>query len=133
MKHANHNELTLTVPLYEIDIGGGVYHARYFHFFEQGRESYLRGIGFAYPELVALGFHLTVAECRVRFRSSLHYAERVVVETSVTKVGRRSLRFHQSIRRGDELCTEADLDLVCVNADGPAPLPERLKNLLTPV
>jgi len=132
LKRLNHDELVLTVPLYEIDIGGGVYHAGYFHFFEQGRESFLRALGFPYPDLVALGFHLTVAECRVRFYASLHYNERVVVETSVTKVGRRSLRFHQRIRRGEDLCTEADLDLVCVNATGPALLPEKLKSKLTP-
>ncbi len=121
---------TLRIPLYEVDLGQGVYHGNYFHLFELAREAFLRDIGHPYPQLMAQGVHLTIVELSCTYRRPLRYDDRVVIETRVGWIRRRSLNFAQRILRptaddpAGERCTEAAFNMVCVSFEGrPTALP----------
>ncbi len=109
------SELSFPVPLYEVDIGGGVYHGHYFHFFELGREALLRAVGLPYPELVELGAHLTVAQCQVQYHKPLRYNDPARIRCGFVSLGNRSVRISHRILVNDVLYTEAELAMVCVD------------------
>ena len=120
----------LRVPLFEVDLGQGVYHGNYFHLFEIGREAFFRALGSPYSLLMADGLHLTVASLQCRYLKSLRYDEVIEVHTAVSRLGRRSLSLAHRIQRfahsgTPETTTEAVMHFVCVREGTPVPLPER--------
>ncbi|MEJ5364859.1 MAG: thioesterase family protein [Desulfosoma sp.] len=123
------------VPLFEVDLGQGVYHGNYFHLFEIGREAFFRALGYPYSLLMADGLHLTVGSLQCRYRASLHYDEEIEVQTAVNRLGRRSLSLAHRIQRlahsgVPETTTEAVMNFVCVREGTPVPLPERFSQNL---
>ncbi len=126
----------LRVPLYEVDLGQGVYHGNYFHLFELGREAFLRHLDYPYKKLMERGCHLTVAEVRCVYLAPLRYDESIVVCVGVHRVGRRSLSLVHCIERTGpesekEVTTRALMHLVCVDPAGSVPLPRELVSKLT--
>lgn len=73
----------------EFDIGGVLYHANYFHIYEEAREAMLRQIGVPYSALVNGGMHLVVVETHQEFRSPVRYGIPFTV-TSWIELLRRS-------------------------------------------
>ena len=128
----------LRVPLFEVDLGGGVYHGNYFHLLELGREAFLKDLGFPYRKLMEREMHLSVVEVTCNYRSPLHYDETVEVRTGVRQVKSRSLIMCQELHRVEEdgsttLCTRAVFHMVCTRFAGRSTLiPEDLKALLLP-
>ena len=118
------------VPLFEVDLGQAVYHGNYFHLFEIGREDFLRQIGFPYKEFMNRQLHLTIVESTCAYRKPLHYDDLIEIHTAIAWTRRRSIGFSQIIFREKEngekeLCTRADLNMVCVRFTGkPVVLPE---------
>ena len=122
------------VPLYEVDLGGGVYHGNYYHFFESAREAMLEEIGFPYTQMMKLENHLAVAEAKCIYRISLRYNDHIEIRSNFTKISSRSLKINQEIWNLaiDKPATILDLSLVCINNQGKAAvLPEGLKEALT--
>jgi len=123
----------MTIPLYEVDMGGGVYHGNYFHLFELARDIMLKEAGFSYSNLVDLGFHLTVTEINCTYRTPLLYNEKIKILTRVDKISSRSAIFFQQIwnDRQDKLLTELSMSLVCIKLSGKASrIPEPFKKAL---
>lgn len=125
---------SLRVPLFEVDMGQAVYHGNYYHLFELAREGLLRKIGFPYREFINRQLHVAVVESRCKYRKALRYDDEIEIHTGISAMRKRSLTFSQLIFRradaspdlqtGDEkdLCTEAQLDMVCVSFAGRANL-----------
>ncbi len=123
---------SIRVPLYEVDMGGGVYHGNYFHFFELGREAFFREIGYSYSTIINLGYHLTVAETTVTYHKSLKYDNQIEVNTELAAVREHSIHLYQEIIRDNHICTEARFSLVLVNSEGKAiELPKEFKERLS--
>ncbi len=120
----------LRIPLFEVDLGGAVYHGNYFHIFEHAREDFLNSIGFPYSELMSRQLHLTVVDASCSYRKPLLYNDLIEVRTAVTTVRKRGIGFSQTIfksngRSEKELCTRVHLMMVCVSFSGrPTILPE---------
>ena len=130
---------SLRVPFFELDMGQAVYHGNYYHMFELAREDLLRKAGFPYREFMNRQLHLSVVESRCKYRKSLHYDDQIEIYTGITAMNSRSLTFSQLVYRlagapviseteskpGLELCTEAQLRMICVRFTGlPTLLPE---------
>ncbi len=114
----------LRVPLYEISLGQAVYHGNYYHLFEIARENFFRDAGFPYKQLMDMERHLTVARAVCDYRKSLVYDDIVDIHTGISWMRDRSLGIIQKIYRGDDLCTEIALNVVCVSFSGkPEPVP----------
>jgi len=124
----------MKVPLYEVDMGGGVYHGNYYHFFELAREAMFEEIGFPYSKMADLGTHLTVAEARCIYHEPLRYNDEIEIRSKVTKISNHSLVIDQKILgyRRDRVKTELSISLVYIDREGRATtLPEPLRNGLS--
>lgn len=89
------------LTLGEFDIGGVLYHARYFTLYEQAREAFLEGSGVPSPAMAARGQYLAVVESHQTFSAPIRYGEPVVVTLTCGELSRTSVRFDYSIRTGD--------------------------------
>ena len=124
------------VPLYEVDLGQGVYHGNYFHLFEQGREAFLRDLGYSYRRFMDQRLHLTIVEVSCSYRQPVLYDDVIEVHTGIKWLRTRSLSFVQAIYRQEEnrepvLCTEATLNMVCIRFNGqPSTLPMDFVDML---
>lgn len=121
------------VPLYEVDLGGGVYHGNYYHFFESAREAMLEEIGFPYTKMMEKENHLAVAEAKCKYRIPLQYNDSIEIRSKFTKISSRSIHVSQEIWKLDinKPATILDLILICINNQGRAViLPEGLKKAI---
>lgn len=80
--------------LAEFDMGGVLYHARYFHVYEDAREQFLKSIGIAYPMLVDQGIHLAVIEAHQNFQAPVRYGVPFQVTLWVEDLKRSHFTFH---------------------------------------
>ena len=135
-KDISYHITRLRVPLFEVDLGQAVYHGNYYHLFETAREDYLRKIGFPYREFMNRSLHLTIVQASCTYRRPLHYDDALEIGSAITWMKTRSLGISQVIRREKdagqrELCTQLQLDMVCVRFSGkPTVLPEDFKTMV---
>jgi acyl-CoA thioester hydrolase len=122
---------SLRVPFFEVDMGQAVYHGNYYHFFELGREDFLRITGFPYREFLNRQLHLTIIESRCKYRKALRYDDEIEIHSGITSLSRRNLSFSQLIYRPAEalanrktksseleLCTQTQLNMICLRFTG---------------
>ncbi|HKQ67708.1 MAG TPA: acyl-CoA thioesterase [Polyangiaceae bacterium] len=118
----------------DTDLMGIVHHAKYLEYFEAGRVEYIHRRGVEYLEWVKRGIHLPVVEVNLRYRKSVRFDERIAVETTVTELGRATVRFTFRILRdtpGAEVVAEGMTLLACVGDDlVPKRIPEDVASLL---
>lgn len=121
----------------DTDVGGVVYYANYLKFMERARTEYLRQLGFEQDELIAdAGILFAVREAHVEYHLPARFNDALSVSARVNWVRRASLEFEQEITPADaqtRLCS-ARVRLACLRADDlkPAPIPDTIKELLTP-
>ena len=77
-----------TPQLCEFDLGGVLYHANYFHVYEQAREALLQTGGTPYPELVANSQHLAIVESHQEFVKPVRYGDQLLVQLWITELKR---------------------------------------------
>ena len=97
--------LTYNIPpisLAEFDIGGVLYHARYFHLYEQAREALLEELGSPYPELAKAGYHLAVTESSQKFMAPIFYGDKLRLELKLKNLRTHSLEFEYLIYKSDK-------------------------------
>jgi acyl-CoA thioester hydrolase len=88
--------------LEKFDLGGVLYHANYFHLYEQARERFLAEIAkLPYPELVKKGHHLAIVETEVKFRSPVFYGDRLKISLSCSSLRKSSLILNYSIHNSE--------------------------------
>ncbi len=109
------HRFTVRVYYEDTDMGGVVFYANYLKFMERGRTEWLRAVGINQSDLVAQeqrGFMVT--ELDIRYLKSARLDDLLQIESEVTRMGRASLHFHQSIYRNGELLTESNIQVCCV-------------------
>lgn len=109
------HRFTVRVYYEDTDMGGVVFYANYLKFMERGRTEWLRAVGVNQSDLVAQeqrGFMVT--ELDIRYLKSARLDDLLQIESEVTRMGRASLHFHQSIYRNGELLTESNIRVCCV-------------------
>ena len=89
------------IRLGEFDMGGVLYHANYFHLYEQVREEFLRAGGHPYSEYVGQSCHLTVTESHQHFLSPVFYNVDIDVYLWLTELKRASVVVNYEIYRRD--------------------------------
>lgn len=98
-KSARSVETRTRVRYKETDQMGIVHHSNYFVWFEIGRTELCLEAGIAYRDIEAAGFVLVVTEAACRYRRPFQYDDEVVIRTSITEGGSRSLRFAYELRK----------------------------------
>ncbi|QEP43145.1 tol-pal system-associated acyl-CoA thioesterase [Ectothiorhodospiraceae bacterium BW-2] len=118
----------------DTDNGGVVYYANYLKFMERCRTEWLRSIGYE-QDLLLVEENIIFAVRRVEldYRAPARFNDLLQVSASMVKLGRASIDFYQSVRRGEELLCEGQIALASLRADTlrPQSLPKRLHNAMS--
>jgi acyl-CoA thioester hydrolase len=118
-KHAKLFSLPIRVYFQDTDAGGVVYHASYLNFMERTRTEWLRSYGYSNAGLMKeFGMVFVVRSVK------LDYLKPALLDD----IGRSRISLLQTVRRGVEILTEAEIHLVCVSLESfrPVGVPEVL-------
>jgi acyl-CoA thioester hydrolase len=120
-------EHVLPVRVYyeDTDFTGVVYHGAYVRYFERGRSEMLRVMGLDHARLLALDTPtaFTVVRLAIDFKRSARIDDALTVRTIYERVKGPRLFVAQRIMRGDELITEAQVEVACIDLAGRARRP----------
>ena len=109
-----------------------VYHANYLRYFEVGRASFMRDMGYPYAEVEEGGYVYPIIETGLKFYSPLRYDDPMWVNTQPADLGRVRLTFNYVITHaetGDIICT-GFTEHCALNSDGrPVGIDEKTKQL----
>ena len=125
--------LPVRVYFQDTDAGGVVYHANYLNFMERARTEWLRAHGYSNAGLMKeFGMVFVVRSMKLDYLKPALLDDSLDVTAQIKDIGRSRLTLTQSILRGDEVLTEAEVHLVCVSLASfkPASVPEVLRTQL---
>jgi len=125
--------LPVRVYFQDTDAGGVVYHASYVNFMERARTEWLRTHGYSNAGLMKeFGVVFVVRSLKLDYLKPALLDDLLSVTAQIKEIGRSRLNLLQSVLRGNELLTEAEVHLVCVSLQGfkPVSVPEALRGRL---
>jgi acyl-CoA thioester hydrolase len=131
---SKHTVFSLPVRVYfhDTDAGGVVYHGSYVNFMERARTEWLRDVcGFSNGALMKeFGAVFVVRAMKIEYLKPALLDDMLAVTAQVKDIGRSRVTLTQTVRRGDELLTEAEVHLVCVAMASfkPVSVPEVLRD-----
>jgi len=123
--------LQVRVYFQDTDAGGVVYHANYLNFMERARTEWLRTHGYSNAGLMKeLGVVFVVRTFKLDYLKPAMLDDMLTVTAQLKEIGRSRISLLQTVQRGDEVLTEAEVHLVCVsiNSFKPVSVPEILRN-----
>lgn len=128
-----HRIFSLPVRVYfqDTDAGGVVYHASYVNFMERARTEWLRTHGYSNAGLIKeFGVVFVVRSLKLDYLRPALLDDMLDVTAQIKDIGRSRIALLQTVRRGDEILTEAEVHLVCVSLQGfkPVSVPEVLRS-----
>lgn len=120
----------------DTDMGGVVFYANYLKYMERGRTEWLRALGVNQSALAAQeqrGF--MVVRVDVRYLSPARLDDLLQIESEVTRMGRASLHFSQSVWRNGELIVQSNIQVCCVETVNMrvAAIPESIRTKLAEI
>ena len=83
----------------DTDAGQVVYYANYFRWFESGRREIMRALGINYADLEKSGVITPVVEAHCNYFHPARYDDIVIVETKVSGMKEKSVKFDYKISR----------------------------------
>ena len=114
MKTFDHS---LRVYWEDTDAGGIVFYANYLKFFERARTEWLRSFGFGQQRLRdETGLIFVVASTSVRYLQSSRLDDLLRITVEPREIGRASMNIFQQAWRDNELLTEGEIRIGCVDA-----------------
>jgi acyl-CoA thioester hydrolase len=122
--------LPVRVYFQDTDAGGVVYHANYLNFMERARTEWLRAHGYSNAGLMKeFGLVFVVRSMKLDYLKPALLDDSLDVTARIKDIGRSRISLTQSILRGAEVLTEAEVHLVCVSLASfkPASVPEVLR------
>ena len=128
----NKNIFSLPIRVYfqDTDAGGVVYHANYLNFMERARTEWLRTQGYSNAGLMKeFGSVFVVRSLKLDYLKPALLDDLLEVTAQIKDVGRSRISLAQTVRRGEEVLTEAEVHLVCVLLESfrPVSVPEVLR------
>ena len=123
--------LPVRVYFQDTDAGGVVYHASYLNFMERARTEWLRTHGYSNAGLMKeFGVVFVVRSFKLDYLKPALLDELLEVTAQIKDIGRSRITLLQTVLRGEEVLTEAEVHLVCVSIESfkPVSVPEVLRN-----
>ncbi|QEK11593.1 acyl-CoA thioesterase [Crassaminicella thermophila] len=97
------NDGYVRVRYEETDQMGVAYHGNYYTWFEVGRSSFFRSLGYTYAQLEKEGIILPVIESHCFYKSAAKYDDELLIRTRIKKLKGVRLEFeYEIIRKEDE-------------------------------
>ena len=130
MVHGKVFSLPLRVYFQDTDAGGVVYHASYLNFMERARTEWLRDHGYSNAGLMKeFGMVFVVRSLKLDYLKPALLDDTLEVTARIKDIGRSRIGLAQSIMRGAETLTEAEVNLVCVSLEDfkPVSVPQVLR------
>ena len=87
----------------DTDAGQVVYYANYFRWFESGRRELFRQLDVDYVSLYEKGIITPVVEAHCNYFHPARYDDLVVIETEITDVKEKSLKFENKVYRKKDM------------------------------
>lgn len=112
------HEITIRVRYSETDAMGFLHHSNFLNYFEMGRTELFRSSGGSYRLMEEGGLYLVVVKINVRYKRPAHYDDELTLRTTLAKATPVKLQHTYQLFRGDELLTEGDSTLACVDGKG---------------
>ena len=116
------------VYIEDTDAGGIVYYVNYLKYFERCRTELMRTLGTERAAISESGWMFVVSKLEVSYRQPAHLDDELQATASITAVGGATIGFFQSIRRGETVLVEGDVQIACVDSE--TGKPRRLPHLL---
>jgi len=111
------NRLPVKVYYEDTDSLGVVYYANYLKYFERGRTELIAGLGKTVGEWNQEGHNFVVFNMNITFHKPGRLGDEAEVLTEIVPGSAYKLKMRQRLYRGDELLTEADVIVVCLDGD----------------
>jgi acyl-CoA thioester hydrolase len=90
------------VSMAEVDAYGVMYYSRFFELFERGRTELFRALGIEYRKVLQQeGVLMPVVEAACRYIASVVYDDLITLETAITHIGTRGMRFDYRVLRDE--------------------------------
>jgi len=90
------------VSMAEVDAYGVMYYSRFFEIFERGRTELFRALGIEYKQIFQQKqILMPVVEAACRYMAPVVYDDLITVETAITSIGSRGIRFDYRVLRED--------------------------------
>ena len=123
-------EFLLPVRVYieDTDAGGIVYYVNYLKYFERCRTELMRALGTKGAAISESGWMFVVSKLEVSYRQPAYLDDELQATASITAVGGATIGLFQSVRRGETVLVEGDVQIACVDCE--TGRPRRLPNLL---
>ena len=125
--------MPVRVYFQDTDAGGVVYHSNYLNFMERARTEWLRAHGYSNAGLMKeFGMVFVVRSIKLDYLKPALLDDSLEVTAQIKEIGRSRISLMQSIMRGAEVLTEAEVHLVCVSLASfkPSSVPEILRKQL---
>lgn len=120
----------------DTDAGGVVFYANYLKFLERARTEWLRALGFQQEAMRQdEGLMFVVSETTMRYLAPARLDDWLRVTVVPVQLGRASLTLAQQVWRGEQLLTEGQIRIGCVESATlkPARIPARILQSLQPL
>lgn len=124
--------LPVRVYFHDTDAGGVVYHGSYVNFMERARTEWLRdSYGYSNAALMKeFGAVFVVRSMKIDYLKPALLDDLLGVTAQIKDIGRSRITLLQTVLRGEEILTEAEVHLVCVSLETfkPVSVPEVLRS-----
>jgi acyl-CoA thioester hydrolase len=113
-------QLEIRIYYEDTDCGGVVYYGNYLRYFERARTEFLRHYGIEVADYASKETLFVVSEAQIKYLSSAHYNDILVIETELTKVTGVRLHFNHEVKEksSKRLVVTGFTELACVNLTG---------------
>ena len=117
MAAVNSHQWVVRVYYENTDAGGVVYHAQYLNFMERAHTEWLRILGFEHTILLQqYNCVFVVHSMQIQFKKFDKLDDLLTITSQITKMGRGSVEFLQTIQLNQQKLVEENLKLACVDA-----------------
>jgi acyl-CoA thioester hydrolase len=117
----------------DTDTGGVVFYVNYIKYFERARTELLRFCGADQSALAEQqGVLFVVRSTAMDYLSPARLDDLLTIDSTITRLGRASVDFSQTARRGDTLLAQGTIRVGCVGRDDfrPTELPAHVRQAL---
>ena len=105
----------------DTDAGGIVYHANYLNFMERARTESLRALGFDKSFIFDAECIFVVHSLQIDYKKPAKLDELLTIEAHIMQLRRSSIIFRQNIYHDDELLSQAQVKIACINKEKSKP------------
>ncbi len=114
----------------DVDAGGIVYHSKYINFCERARSEIFFSQGIS-PRLRE--YHFVVKSLQAHYHRPAFLGDILTIGTKLLDMKGAVVRLRQWVQRGEELCFEMEITLVCMRGFRPARPPQEFVQVLRSV